>query len=50
MKFYLGVTDTNWFNYLSKLYNPEDINFWQPGGEINIPTINHAIKQIVIER
>ena len=32
MKFYLGVTDTNWFNYMSRLYNPEDINFWQPGG------------------
>lgn len=25
MKFYLGVTDANWFNYLSGLYNPEDI-------------------------
>jgi hypothetical protein len=25
MKFFLGVTDTNWFNYLSSLYNPEDI-------------------------
>jgi len=32
MKFYLGVTDTSWYTYLSRLYNPEDINFWQPGG------------------
>lgn len=31
MKFYLGVTDNNWYKYLSKI-NPEDINFWQPGG------------------
>jgi putative restriction endonuclease len=31
MKFYLGVTDTKWFNYLSQI-NPEDVNFWQPGG------------------
>ena len=31
MKFYLGVTDNNWYNYLSRI-NPEDINFWQPGG------------------
>ncbi len=31
MKFYLGTTDTNWFNYLSTI-NPEDVNFWQPGG------------------
>jgi putative restriction endonuclease len=34
MKFYLGVTDNNWYNYLSTI-NPEDINFWQPGGNSN---------------
>lgn len=34
MKFYLGVTDNKWYNYLSKI-NPEDINFWQPGGTMN---------------
>ncbi len=32
MKFYLGVTNNNWYNYLSRI-NPEDINFWQPGGK-----------------
>ncbi len=31
MRFYLGVTNNSWFNYLSKI-SPEDINFWQPGG------------------
>ncbi|MEX2336628.1 MAG: HNH endonuclease [Fulvivirga sp.] len=31
MSFYIGVTDYGWFRYLSKI-NPEDINFWQPGG------------------
>ena len=34
MKFYLGVTDNNWYKYLSQI-NPEDINFWQPGGKSN---------------
>ena len=34
MKFYLGVTDNNWYNYLSSI-NPEDVNFWQPGGTVN---------------
>lgn len=33
MKFYLGVTDNKWFNYLSKI-GPEDVNFWQPGGNV----------------
>jgi putative restriction endonuclease len=33
MKFYLGVTDDKWFNYLSKIC-PEDVNFWQPGGNV----------------
>lgn len=31
MLFYVGNTDRDWFIYLRKR-NPEDINFWQPGG------------------
>lgn len=31
MKIYLGVTDNNWYRYLSQV-QPEDVNFWQPGG------------------
>lgn len=31
MNFYLGVTDYDWYRYLSRI-DPEDINFWQPGG------------------
>ena len=38
MKFYLGVTDNEWFDYLSKI-NPEDINFWQPGGNSTFKVI-----------
>lgn len=38
MKFYLGVTDNKWFDYLSKI-NPEDINFWQPGGKLSFKAI-----------
>ena len=38
MKFYLGVTDNNWFKYLSNI-NPEDINFWQPGGTVNFKVL-----------
>ncbi|NTW33194.1 MAG: HNH endonuclease [Bacteroidetes bacterium] len=38
MKFYLGVTNNNWFRYLSKI-NPEDINFWQPGGSVSFKVL-----------
>jgi putative restriction endonuclease len=38
MKFYLGVTDNNWFRYVSQI-NPEDINFWQPGGSVNFKVL-----------
>lgn len=38
MKFYLGVTDNNWYNYLSNI-NPEDINFWQPSGTVNFKVL-----------
>ncbi|MEW6427840.1 MAG: HNH endonuclease [Thermodesulfobacteriota bacterium] len=29
MKFWVGVTDNNWFKYLSEL-QPDEVNFWQP--------------------
>lgn len=38
MKFYLGVTDNQWFDYLSRI-NPEDINFWQPGGTVHFKVL-----------
>lgn len=38
MRFYLGVTDNYWYDYLSKI-NPEDINFWQPGGSVNFKVL-----------
>lgn len=31
MKFFVGVTDQNWFQYLAK-EQPEELNFWQPSG------------------
>lgn len=31
MKLFVGVTDSKWYFYLSRI-KPEDINFWQPGG------------------
>ncbi|MBC7382672.1 MAG: HNH endonuclease [Bacteroidia bacterium] len=38
MRFYLGVTDNKWYNYLSRI-SPEDINFWQPGGKTSFKVI-----------
>lgn len=31
MKFYVGVTDGKWFEFL-KSKQPEELNFWRPGG------------------
>lgn len=39
MKFYLGVTDNNWYNFLAK-ENREDINFWQPGGNTSFKVLS----------
>jgi putative restriction endonuclease len=32
MKFYVGVTDNDWYRFLSQLPNADEVNFWQPGG------------------
>jgi len=31
MKFWVGVTDNRWFNFLSAA-KPDEVNFWQPSG------------------
>jgi putative restriction endonuclease len=33
MEFYIGNTDRQWFDFL-RTRNPEDVNFWQPGGRL----------------
>ena len=38
MKFYLGVTHNKCFYNLSRI-NPEDVNFWQPGGDSNFKVL-----------
>ncbi|MFI5219593.1 MAG: HNH endonuclease [Bacteroidia bacterium] len=41
MKFFIGVTDTEWFKYLTQI-NPEDVNFWQPGGKASFKVIGRG--------
>ena len=31
MKYWVGITDQQWFEYLKAL-KPDEVNFWQPGG------------------
>ena len=31
MKFYVGVTDNKWFEFLASR-KPDEVNFWRPGG------------------
>ncbi len=32
MKFYIGVTDNEWFDFL-RARQPDEVNFWRPGGQ-----------------
>jgi putative restriction endonuclease len=32
MKLYVGITDNDWYRFLSQLPNIDEVNFWQPGG------------------
>lgn len=38
MKFWVGITDNDWFARLAIL-NPDELNFWQPGGSINFKAV-----------
>ena len=41
MKFYLGVTDNNWFNFLAH-NEPEEVNFWRPNSTMNFKAIREG--------
>lgn len=41
MKYYVGVTDFDWYNFLSIGKN-EDVNFWQPGGNSSFKAIQQG--------
>ena len=39
MKIYIGVTDNEWYRFLSQLPNVDEVNFWQPGGSSRFRTL-----------
>jgi putative restriction endonuclease len=36
---YVGITDYDWFGFLSALQSVEEVNFWQPGGRTNFKAL-----------
>jgi len=41
MKFYTGVTDTDWYSFLRKIL-PDEVNFWQPGGRTSFKVLTQG--------
>ena len=40
MRGYVGVTDSEWFSFLSKQPGIDEVNFWQPGGKRIFKSLN----------
>jgi len=40
MKGFVGVTDNDWFAFLSQQPEIDEVNFWQPSGRIRAGKIN----------
>jgi hypothetical protein len=40
MKLFVGVTDNKWFDFLSKIPNLDEVNFWQPSRETAFKALN----------
>ena len=36
----MGITDNDWFNFLSGLQGIDEVNFWQPGGRTQFKTLS----------
>ena len=42
MKGFVGVTDNDWFEFLSKQPGIDEVNFWQPGGRTLVDIVDLA--------
>lgn len=40
MRGYIGVTDNEWFSFLSKQHGIDEVNFWQPGGRTRFRSLS----------
>jgi len=40
MKGFVGVTDNDWFAFLSHVPEIDEVNFWQPGGSRLFKSLN----------
>ena len=39
LKIWVGVTDNNWFDFLSRIPAIDEVNFWQPSGQGNFRAV-----------
>lgn len=39
MRFFVAVTDDDWFSYLSEGVPPDEVNFWQPSGNVQFEAL-----------
>jgi putative restriction endonuclease len=40
MKGFIGITDNEWFAFLSQQPGIDEVNFWQPGGQTQFRSLN----------
>jgi putative restriction endonuclease len=43
MKLYVGVTDNDWYRFLSQLPNVDEVNFWHPGESRLLHRLNSEV-------
>ena len=39
MRFFVGITDGDWFSYLSSFEDLDEVNFWQPSGTVDFKAL-----------
>jgi len=50
MKFYVGVTDNQWFDVVSHIPSIDEVNFWQPGGGSSFRVIPPLVSRLETRR
>ncbi len=50
MKFFVGVTDNQWFDVVSHIPGIDEVNFWQPGGGSSFKVLAPLVSRLETRR
>jgi putative restriction endonuclease len=47
LHFFVGITDRDWFDHLSRIDGLDEVNFWQPSGNVQFRALHLGVAAVL---